>query len=130
MRALIYYFTSKEKTEIATRICNYFEGNYKLTTSLIPILESSQFYISFANNEESDHHKQQFEFPRGYINFPYYIDISWDEDVSDEDGIQLLTELLEWLWKNGIPAVCESDYDFELPNEGGFIEGEQPWPKV
>jgi hypothetical protein len=47
----------------------------------------------------------------------------------NDSHIALVNKILTWLWSQKIPAVAASDYEDQLPNNGGYKSPLIPWPK-
>ena len=86
------------------------------------------FEIDLMRNKEADF-EAAMTFPDGFLYFNYYADIFFKEDL--EDGqvvIDMLKDLLEWLWGNDYAAVASCDYENLLPENGGYKSEKIPWP--
>lgn len=80
-------------------------------------------------NKDADFEKAM-TFPDGFPYFNYYVDIFFKGDL--EDGqvvIDMLEDLLEWLWESDYAAVASCDYGNLLPENGGYKSEKIPWPR-
>jgi hypothetical protein len=90
---------------------------------------------SFPNNSKG---YQQFykwiranfpaDFPDGFLYFKYKLDINFYDEVGISYCIQLIKTILEFFWRNDIPAVATADYEDQLPFRGGYKSIKIPWP--
>lgn len=105
-----------------------FEQKYHLKSDISVTLEGAFFEIQVRKNEDADS-EQATTFPDGFLYFNYYVDVFFKEDLRDGQVIiDLLSDLLEWLWKSDYAAVASCDYENLLPENGGYKSEKIPWP--
>ncbi|HLU11721.1 MAG TPA: hypothetical protein VK003_18750 [Oceanobacillus sp.] len=77
-------------------------------------------------NEEYDSKRRQL-FPDGFLYFRYIIDLYMpDEPIKAQ--AKLVSQLLEYLWDSGFPAVAACAFEAQLPHHGGYKSRRVPWP--
>ncbi|WP_160714181.1 1,4-dihydroxy-6-naphthoate synthase [Chitinophaga solisilvae] len=69
-------------------------------------------------------------FPDGFLHFEYYLDILFRQDLEDDEVmINMISDLLVWLWGNNYPAIAACDFENLLPEKGGYNSPHVPWPE-
>jgi len=104
------------REEIADKISDLL--NLKLSEHPLCI-ENNHLNIDFRRNKEHDNSKIQ-EIPDGFLYFPYFMDI----DIVDEKRVteykEIIKEIMFCLWSEKCQIVVASDFESELPHEGGY----------
>jgi hypothetical protein len=54
-----------------------------------------------------------------FTSWPYRLEL----DVSESEGVPLVTAILSGLWGAGISAVAACDFEDRLPRSGGYRDG-------
>jgi len=90
-------------------------------------IESDLYFLSLRNNEEHDVKKEK-EFPNGFIYFKYFIEMDFEDEMDISSIVQLINQVLSFLWKNGYAAVTSCDFEELLLENGGYNRAELPWP--
>jgi hypothetical protein len=76
-------------------------------------------------NEDYDSNRRR-HFPDGFVYFRYIIDLYMpDENITVQ--VDLVRQLLEYLWDSGFPAVAASAFEARLPEHGGYKSPNVPW---
>jgi hypothetical protein len=76
-------------------------------------------------NDEYDSKRRQ-SFPDGFLYFRYIIDLYMpDEPIKAQ--VKLVSQLLEYLWDSGFPAVAACAFEAQLPHHGGYKSRRIPW---
>lgn len=82
--------------DIETRFCNIFVG------------ENDEYdEIKSINNSEQ------------FLFYKFYLELEPVKGIARSDYIQSIGDLLNYLWGQGMSAVAASDFEYELPNNGG-----------
>lgn len=110
----------RSKSDLIEFIKNAVAGKGEANTIYVKDIE---LYIE--RNDDYDAERSK-EFPDGFLNFPYYLEI---EGGSEEVQQILVTQLIERLWLEGIPAIAACDYERQLPQRGGYKSTSVPWPE-
>ncbi len=83
-------------------------------------------YFDVTSNLDFDFGKAT-DFPDGFLNFKFRIEITFLKDVEILDCIQFVSSVLLFFWNKNIPAVASCDYEFHLPELGGYNSKNIPW---
>jgi hypothetical protein len=67
------------------------------------------------------------QFPDGFLYFRYYLEFYAFPEQQMQCKIEVISNILEYFWGKNIPAVAASDYENELPNNGGYNSSFIPW---
>jgi hypothetical protein len=89
---------------------------------------STHCEMDVLKNDEYDS-KRRTLFPGGFLYFRYVIDLYMpDETVSAQ--AKLVTQLLNYLWDSGFPAVAACAFEAQLPEHGGYKSRRIPWAEA
>ena len=64
--------------------------------------------------------KKSLNFPDGFISYPYILEIECDDIEERPDYLHYLSNLLLAMWNSGLKVVASSDFEEELPYQGGY----------
>ena len=98
-----------------------------LISFLAQVLRESPAHceMEVIKNEDYDSNRRK-RFPDGFVYFRYIIDLYMPEATRSEQ-INLVRQLLEYLWDSGFPAVAASAFEAQLPEHGGYKSPNIPW---
>jgi len=82
-------------------------------------IESDVFTIDFFNNKEFNENKA-IEFPDGFIHFPHFLDIDIVDEEREREYKEVVRKIMLYLWSEGCQLVASSDFEDELPHNGGY----------
>lgn len=120
----IIYFTGNFNEE---KLKAEFSENFSLIQTSKSFFVSDSFEVSIAQNDEfNDNHQRKF--PDGFLYFRCRMELFFTKEVIEQKYINVVNEILIWLWKKHIPAIAACDYDDKLANNGGYKNSTLPWP--
>jgi len=120
----LYVATELDQKELGEELSNLLNLK-RISTSFF---DSDFFELDIDKNDEFNK-KSQCQFPDGFLYFKFTIWIDFKDAVVNDSHIFLVSKILTWLWDRKIPAVAASDYEDQLPNNGGYKSLLIPWPK-
>lgn len=73
------------------------------------------FEIDVIGNGDFD--KDKVSDPKGFVFYPYYLEIDESDDVDVKVYVSEVSRLLELLWSVGTDAVAACEFEDELPKK-------------
>ena len=130
MTCLIYVHTDRTEEELAETVAQVL-GLGDCRGASPSILETPDYYITVRANEVADDERAT-QFPKGFLNFPLYVEFSAldDSPEADADSAGAVGRILQHFWDNEVPAVAECSFDELLPLGGGYAQRDLPWPSA
>ena len=110
----IYLNCDVSRDELIQSIATIVNGKINVSSILTPDCE-----IDVRKNEDFDEN-QCYEYPDGFLYYPYYLDIEPTEEIASIFYKQTITRLLEAFWAEKSQAVAACDFEEELPRKGGY----------
>lgn len=120
----VYVDVAMERPELVNLIEQVSQGDLDAYTITTPSCE-----IDVMKNDDFDP-QLRLQFPDGFLHFRYYLDVFPKATIESEIYILEISRLLQDLWSKGIPAVAASDFEDELPSQGGYKSSSVPWPSA
>ena len=117
----IYVNTDMSHSELVQSIAQFLSGTVKLSTIYLPRVE-----IDVAKNDDYDEVICK-KFPDGFLYFRYFVELYAFPEQQMQNQIELVSKILTYFWSENIPAVAASDYENDLPNNGGYKSSLIPW---
>lgn len=65
----------------------------------------------------------------GFLHYRYLLEVEPKDDLGEENAVNLVGKILEYLWLQNFPAVASCDYEEKLPNNGGYKNPNVPKPQ-
>lgn len=99
-----------------------------LISFLTQVLNESSAHCEMviSKNEEYDSNRRK-RFPDGFLYFRYFIDL-YMPDAETFEQVELVTNLLIYLWEDSFPAIAAAPFETDLPEHGGYKSRQIPWP--
>lgn len=120
MYCAIYLNNSLDKISILNSLKKEF--NITNEESSFITLGSCTIYVS--NNSDNNLEKSK-QFPDGFLYFKYIIDIESEEEI--EKDFIIINKILDFFWKQNIPAIASYDHEELLKERGGYNNRNVPW---
>lgn len=85
--------------------------------------------VDTTRNQDADLRKAYRASEDSFLYFPWYLDLEFSCELTEEDRVKHFADLLSAIWQLRIRAIAVSDLEHLLPARGGYITQHQ-WGRL